>query len=304
MSKRRDRKRAHHRDLTVVRTIRVPVAELSGVTLRRGAAGDLTLIAIGDRSAVAAWVVLPEEDSKAYAWSKVDIAAVKGSSMPERDTQIEAVCADGEGRVLLLQEEPPRVELLDWEAGRVLATVDLIVPPDDALHRSWLDPDGSRGEGVVPLANGHLLIAKEKDPPAFIEFGPPGATASGCSPGTVLAPGAPWPVPPGAYEYVALATWMPTKALLEGCSDFSDLEIGPDRRLYLLSDKSASIARLPDLRPGDGQATVERVWRMDDIEGKPEGLAFSRRGRAIVALDTPGKAENLIVLDPPIITPR
>jgi hypothetical protein len=39
------------------------------------------------------------------------------------------------------------------------------------------------------------------------------------------------------------------------CADFSDLEIGPDGRLYLLSDQSASIARLDDLPPEGGKAS-------------------------------------------------
>ena len=38
-----------------------------------------------------------------------DIAKLAGSMLPKVDSQIEAVCADGLGRVLLLQETPPRV---------------------------------------------------------------------------------------------------------------------------------------------------------------------------------------------------
>jgi hypothetical protein len=154
----------------------------------------------------------------------------------------------------------------------------------------------------VLLANGHVLIAKEKDPPAFIEFGPAGAAPSGCGPDSVLADGKPWPVKPGKNSYVALATWMPSADLLEDCEDFSDLEIGPDHRLYLLSDKSATICRLQELSPDSSTANVDAVWRLDDIVGKPEGLAFTRHGRAIVALDTRKARENLLILDPPIIS--
>jgi hypothetical protein len=42
--------------------------------------------------------------------------------LPKHDSQIEAVCADGLGRVLLLQETPPRVELIDLEALKVVAS--------------------------------------------------------------------------------------------------------------------------------------------------------------------------------------
>jgi hypothetical protein len=53
---------------------------------------------------------------------------------------------------------------------------------------------------------------------------------------------------------VALAIWRPDKALGKTCADFSDLEIGPDGYLYLLSDKSATIARIDDLKPGGGHS--------------------------------------------------
>ena len=153
------------------------------------------------------------------------------------------------------------------------------------------------------LANGHLLIAKEKDPPAFIEFGPAGEEPSGFDPGVSLPDGAGWPVEPGHHDYVALAVWMPSDELLEACADFSDLEVGPDRRLYLLSDKSAVDRASPACSsPGTGETTRSRTWSLGKVDGKPEGLAFTRHGRAIVALDTRKAKSNLVVFDPPIVT--
>jgi hypothetical protein len=288
--------------LTIHRTEHVPIVEVSGVCLRRGPDGRMSLIAIGDREAVAAWVILPDEDDEPWAWSQMDVARLQGSLMPAGDPQLEAVCADGQGRVLLLQEAPPRAELIDPAAERVVATFDLRVPHGHPLAEAWHDPDASRGEGAVLLADGHLLIAKEKDPPALIEFGPENARPTGFTPGSALPGGAAWPVEPGHHEYVALDSWMPRGELLEACADFSDLEVGPDRRLYLLSDKSASIARLPVLEPGTGTTTAERTWSLGKVDGKPEGLTFTRHGRAIVALDTRRAKSNLVVFDPPVVT--
>ena len=48
------------------------------------------------------------------------------------------------------------------------------------------------------------------------------------------------------------AVGVPDKALTRACTDFSDLEIGPDGRLYLRSDKSSTIALIDDLTPGGG----------------------------------------------------
>jgi hypothetical protein len=80
----------------------------------------------------------------------------------------------------------------------------------------------------------------------------------------------------------------------------SKLEIRPDGRLYLLSDQSATIARLDDLPPGGGMATVMAAWRLHELDGKPEGLAFTAEGRAIVALDKRKARHNLVLLEPPI----
>jgi len=35
------------------------------------------------------------------------------------------------------------------------------------IDPTWSDPKGSRGEGMVLLRGGHLLVAKEKKPAAF-----------------------------------------------------------------------------------------------------------------------------------------
>ena len=104
----------------------------------------------------------------------------------------------------------------------------------------------------------------------------------------------------GEHRYVALATWLPDRRLSKACHDFSDLEVGPDGHLYLLSDKSGSIARLSDLPADGGAVSALDSWRIPHLKGKPEGLAFTPNGRALVALDTRQARHNLVLLDPPI----
>ena len=288
--------------LRVHRVLDVPLREVSGICLRRGRNRQMSLIAVGDRVAKVAWLSLPPSDSGSLDWSTTNVSKVSGSKLPKNDPQIEAVCADGAGRVLFLQESPPRVELVDFEASRVVASISLLVPGRSQLARSWSNPKGSRGEGVVLLRGGHLLVAKEKDPAALIEFGPARARSRGLIQGGTLAGGARWPIGDGEHRFVALAIWWPDKVLEKNCADYSDLEIGPDGRLYLLSDKSAAIARLDDLTPGGGTATLTASWQLDDLGGKPEGLAFAADGRAVVALDTRKRRNNLVLLEPPIAT--
>ena len=286
--------------LRVHRVLDVPLEEVSGICLHRGRARGRSLIAVGDCEATVAWVSLPSSNSESLDWRTKTLTTVHGSRFPKRDPQIEAICADGAGRLLLLQEWPPRVEVVDPGASRVVASIELAVEGRGAIARSWSDPKGSHGEGVVLLPGGHLLIAKEKRPAALIEFGPPGSPSRGLVRGGALADGARWPIGKGEHRFIALAAWQPDKALAEACEDFSDLAVGPDRRLYLLSDKSAAIARMHDLAPGGGTATCAAAWRMQELNGKPEGLAFTAEGHAIVALDKRKARNNLVLLEPAI----
>jgi len=286
--------------LTVVRVEDVPIKEVSGVCLRRGPDGAMALVAIGDRAATAAWVVLPGDDRAALEWQVADLSGLPDADLPADDPQLEAVCADGAGRVLLLQETPPRAVLIDPATRAVAATITLDIPAGHPLADAWDDPGGSQGEGVVLLANGHLLVAKEKDPSAFIEFGPAGERASGIVDGAILADGVAWPIAPGLHAFVPLATWLPDAGLAATCRDFSDLEVGPDGRLYVLSDKSASLAHLGPLALDGGQATAETAWSLGKVKGKPEGLAFTKNGRAVVALDTTRASANILLFDPPV----
>jgi hypothetical protein len=145
-----------------------------------------------------------------------------------------------------------------------------------------------------------LLVAKEKKPAALIEFGPPRSRSRGLVAGGALADGERWPVKKGRHRYVALAIWRPAKTLAKTCADFSDLEIGPDGRLYLLSDKSSTIALIDDLPAGGGAAALVDAWRIGELDGKPEGLAFTGQGCAVVGLDTRKRRNNLVLLEPAI----
>jgi hypothetical protein len=281
------------------RLIDIPLTEVSGICFDRRARGPRSLLAIGDRVAVAARLVMAEDDPGALDWELTPIERLEGSELPKRNPQVEAIAVDGAGRVLLLQESPPRAELVDPKAWQVVASFSLDVSGDDAVAESWAHPDGSRGEGVVLLDSGHMLVAKEKKPAALIEFGPTGARSRGVA-ARLPAAQAKWPARPGRHRYVALAIWEPDAALRKICKDFSDLDVGPDGRLYVLSDKSSSIARLSQLPRGGGPVTAEAWWKVGGLKGKPEGLAFTQDGRAVVALDKKKARRNLAVLGPPI----
>jgi hypothetical protein len=63
---------------------------------------------------------------------------------------------------------------------------------------------------------------------------------------------------------------------------------------------TSTIARLEDLSAGGGTAALLAAWRLGDLDGKPEGLTFTARGRAIVGLDTRKPRRNLVLLEPAV----
>ena len=77
--------------------------------------------------------------------------------------QIEAVCADGLGRILLFQETPPRVEFMDPKAPKMIASIELAVEGCGEI--------AERG----PIRRGR----GEKKRAALIEFGPPDSRGRG-----------------------------------------------------------------------------------------------------------------------------
>jgi hypothetical protein len=51
---------------------------------------------------------------------------------------------------------------------------------------------------------------------------------------------------------------------------------------------------------GGSTAALLDAWRLCDLDGKPEGLAFTAQGRAIVGLDTRKPRRNLVLLEPAV----
>src|SRR5262245_39541270 len=96
--------------LRVQRTVQVPLREVRGIGLRRCRRHEMSLLAVGGRAATRAWALLPRTGGSSRRrkgasldWHTIDLARLPGSSLPAKNPQIEAVCADGAGRVLLLQ---------------------------------------------------------------------------------------------------------------------------------------------------------------------------------------------------------
>ncbi len=283
----------------------IPLAEVSGLAHASGPGDDRVLIAIGDRAGVIAWAPVGTATTGG-PWETVLLGSGSGTRIEDGAAQLEAVAADGAGGVLLVQETPNRAEFLDVAQRRVVAEVTLSMPdgPGMAGHRalreSWLDREGSHAEGAVLLRGGRLLVVKEKDPAALVEFGPAGEPALGFGPGRWLGPDEAWAVGEGEVDLVALAAWYPDESLATACPDLSDADVGTGG-LVVLSDQGSAFALVaahdPAGDPFAGEFSAVVVVRVRGLADKPEGLVVLPDGDVLIACDLrSGGSPNLFLV--------
>lgn len=282
-------------------TLDVPVVEASDVAVRR-TEGVTRVLVVGDRTAVVATADYRVGEGLGE-WSTLDLAALPGWPLgSDEPSQFEAAAVDGGSLVALLREDPPVVLVADTATRSLRATITLVAPAWSALAGRWDDPS-SRGEGMVLLRGGRLLVAKEKRPRALIEFGPAGSTPRGLSRAELLDPGESWEAPRGDVTYHALAVWTLGAEAKKALKDISGASVGPDGSLWLVSDKSRAVARLTldrGLPAGGGRIEhLDEVAALPASANKPEGIAAVEVGRALVVLDTRATRGNALIIGRP-----
>lgn len=260
-------------------TVDLEVVEASGLGLR-AVDGQVQLLAVGDDSADLAVA----DDADAFA--TIDLSDVVEGS------QWEAVAGDDGGTVVILRESPPALLVLDAEL-ELVAEVALDASNEPGLD--WDDDSNALAEGLVLLANGHVLVAKESDPPALVELGPAGDVASGFSAGDAASA---FPMP-SASTFEALHVWPLSSSAESFAPDVSDLAVSPAGDLYLLTDEGRGIGRVEaNLGADEDHAKLTKSWKLPKKVKKPEGLVFLPDGTAVVAIDSSSANKNGFVLAP------
>jgi hypothetical protein len=278
----------------------LPLKEISGLGQRRLSDEDVAqVLAVGDEE----FTVLAgdvTENLTDLSFDSYKLHDVMRESDPAAGSQWEAADGDQTGRVFVLQESPGKVFVIDRGFEKLLTTIDLSLDSDAGRGLEWTDEPNAQGEGLVLLSNGHILIAKEKDPPLLMEFGPREEDPSGSEPELVFLTDREFPLQDeGSIEYILLKVWELDAEAGEAIGDISDVAVGPDRRLYLLSDESRCIAQLEAaLTPGEHRLTAPKLWRLPEEVKQPEGLLLLEDLSPVVAIDRSEKDDNLFVLDP------
>ncbi len=286
--------------LRVISRAALPLLELSGLAVRRRPGGR-ELLCVGDREHALLAVPLGA-DGVLGRERRHDLGWLPG---PSGASGFESVACDGAGRVLLLQEGPSLVRVLSVGLSRLEATVELTVEHDQPVFgRTWADHDNARGESLLPMAHGHLLVAKQKEPVCLVEFGPPGDAALGVGPGTLLAPGDRLVLPVrrgGTTRYGVLGWWALSGRDADRVESANDLALDGEGRLLLISSHSRRIARLATpLDPASHDAGVDDAWKLPDLPGRkprPEALCVEHDA-VLVGLDSRDPGDNLVALEP------
>ena len=197
------------RRVEIEQTLDIPLKEVSGICTFRRPDGTAVLAAMGDASSTLAWATVSEAEGLGE-WQHVDLADVAAGALARKRTQAEAVAADASGLLLILLEEPARVLVFDIDARRLVVQIDLAVPDSQPVADAWANDPNSRGEGLILLRDGRLLVVKEKHPAALMEFGPAGTPSRTASTATSSFRSTRLDAAPGGQRarYDALATWL------------------------------------------------------------------------------------------------
>ncbi|HET7062017.1 MAG TPA: SdiA-regulated domain-containing protein [Nitrosospira sp.] len=287
------------RELVVTNRYTLPLLEISGLAPApaldskgaQTANRSLRLYAVGDatREVVTFYI---DGSSGGIVISLKD-AALPSGRRAAGASQWEAVAADGVDTVCMLSETDSKVSCFDDRINENRGIITLDTSPLKHLNRLWGNRPNSRGEGMLLMKKGHLLILKEKKPSLLVEFGPQGDLATGYGPDTFLAPDEAFALPsraPGQQEptLVALKSWEFSDRLRELASDASEITLGPDGHVYLLSHESSTLIRLEKvLKPDEEKVNIndDAWWILPKGIGKTEGLAIDSEMRPWIAVD-------------------
>jgi hypothetical protein len=296
--------------LAVTQQYNVPIAEVSGLAIVRSIKKEsketeedkVNLYAVGDKTYEIARFRL-----NGIAAATIDVhdaASIIGKDKKDA-SEWEAIAADGKDTICMLNEPRSEISCLDLGLQQDRGSFSLDTSSISDLDSAWKARPNSRGEGMILMKKGHVLVLKEKEPPMLVEFGPEGDAPMGYGPSTFLQAdeafaGLP-PVNPdkadqpdqldrrmSSRRLVALKTWKFSERLSDLAKDASEITLGPDGRVYLLSQEGSALIRLEKtLKPDENKVGMDHgaYWNLPAGLEKAEGLVIDNHMRPWIGID-------------------
>jgi len=289
----------------------IPAKEVSGLCMFTDQySGKKKVLAVSDSDKKLVLLDLDGITRGNFKSEALDLSAWSDGQKPtgsaKSGSQWEAIFADSNSRLYISNEEAGTIEVFDFKNRRFLGQIELSLRSDNdqisELKKAWDQDTGSRVEGFVVLPNGHILAAKEKNPPALIEFAPRGEPAEGVAGRLVTSPRqetvpstfVPWPgLPEKKLVYYAQKYWRPSSEFSADL-DLSELTISDDGQLVLLSDRLRSVYFLGDsLTLAETTFKSRKTISLPAVMEKPEGLTFITAEQGLIAIDLKEIKTNL-----------
>jgi len=283
------------KNLEIIAEMEVLEIELSGMSFRSQKKGATGLYIVSDKSFKVMSIDFTDTFQKKHFY--YDLRPLIPGTRKSDKSQWEAI-ATSKDHILILREYPSDIFVFSKNFKGLVQTITLNVPDSHAIFSDWDSQPNSRGEGMVLLKSGHILVVKEKKPVQLIEFGPKNAVASGYKRGDGVGVEDYFPLQAGEYvNFFPLKHWDVESQSRDLIPDVSDLAIGPDGNLYALSDQNTGIAAIQNvLSPTEDTFKVEFYWNLPKGIKKPEGLVINENFEPIVASDLPKIKRNLFHL--------
>lgn len=290
--------------LAIMERYNVPIAELSGLARVRPTADEtekLKFYGVGDADYNVARIRINASGDAGIQLE--DIAHMVGKHAKD-EFQWEAIAADGNDTVCMLSEKRGEIACLDNDLQEDRGSFSLDVSTIGFVESAWKARPNSRGEGMILMKKGHVLVLKEKQPSMLIEFGPEGDAPMGYGADTFLQEGeaflglrmdnqkpvyrAGQPTPSIRRRLVALKAWAFSEQLEKLATDASELTLGPDGRIYMLSQESAVLVRLEKtLKPREDKVGADHgaYWKLPAGMEKAEGLVIDDQMHPWIGID-------------------
>lgn len=293
----------HMRKARLISGFCLKVDEISALSIRQPLGGPAEVIAVGDENFVIERSVLIGDQLHHVERAHVKALLPQKVRHSSAGSEWEGVATDGGGRVFALREDTATIFAFSDDFDHLNHTIKLVLDArDDALSGKLVNDPNAGPEGVLLLKDGHLLVVKQRDPVAVIEFGLPSGYSKELGSNSYLSRGKAFKHSKGRHtKLVPLRSWTLSAIDEARVQSANDLAVDRERRLHVISSRSRCIFELAKHTEEDGALAVVNSWMLPkelkpDKHRKAEGLAFDKDNRPLVAIDAHDRDENVFLL--------